>query len=294
MATGFRVPYSIGSYVMPKKGINLNPVNRSLAAAAKPLAAPKPTYIMGVNDPATLATIARSKALADYYGTPEAAQPANVAVAGVIPGVTPGFEAGTPIDQGGLPQAGHFGDVQTGSHWDIPDYKALIAGDPEYMGTLASIQGNLNSAARQRALAVQQAITNFGAAPKDWTSGYGDVTGATIAAAQENPYSTLRALLSARQTGSSSLAQRLASRGVLSSGAATAGERNLQNTLEQGQYGATQSLLSNLGALESAWTTAASTAEGQRGAALASAGERIRALYPATQVPDYTRQWIPD
>ena len=96
MATGFRVPYSIGSYVMPKKGINLNPVNRSLAAAAKPLAAPKPTYIMGVNDPATLATIARSKALADYYGTPEAAQPANVAVAGVIPGVTPGFEAGTP------------------------------------------------------------------------------------------------------------------------------------------------------------------------------------------------------
>lgn len=272
-----KVPQSIGSWIQPRK-VTAKTVKTGAWPSMKSALKPPSQNVIITNEGLF--------APGDQPGQGPITDPT-----GVDPWISPPPPSEPP--QPPPPPAGSWQDVLSGHHWDIPDYKSLIAGDPEYMAQMAGIGANLDSAQRQRIAAVQRAITNFGGTPQGWQSGFGDVTGTTLAAARENPYSTLSQLLKARQGGSASLAQRLASRGVLTSGALTGGERNLQSTYEANQYGGTQSLLDNLTGLENAWTGAVSTGEGQRGAALSAAGERMRALYPATQVDDYTKTWVP-
>jgi hypothetical protein len=167
-------------------------------------------------------------------------------------------------------------------YWTNPDWEGLIQGDPTYMATLAQIEASGASAGRERAAAVRRAIAQFGGTPKGWASGFGDVDPATLAAAQENPYSTLAQLDKARGMGRADLGAALGARGMLSSGALTGGEQVIQKGYEQAQYEGTQKLLDALYGYESAYGQGIQNLKNQQLAALDAAGSRVLGRNPPT------------
>lgn len=162
-------------------------------------------------------------------------------------------------------------------HWNNPDWAALIQGDPTAQGAIGTIDANLGTASRARANAIKAAIVAFGAAPKNWASGYGDVDQAALAAANENPYSTMKQLDRGRVNQSADLSAALAGRGILDSGGLTGGLNLVQHNYEQAQTDATQRLLDALGGYEGQFGDTARALEGQRIAAYSEASNRVLA-----------------
>lgn len=187
-----------------------------------------------------------------------------------------------------LPKLADPAGLQPGEtgHWEYPDYSALLQGDPGYINANAAAVADASSAARQRANLAKAAIIGFGGTPASWGNQFGDITAADIAAAQQNPYSTLATLTRQRGQGNTDLAAQLAARGILSSGALTGGQQALQNSQEEAQYNATQSLLAALGGYGRDWANAVRTAQGNRLTALSDAASRIQQLF--------TPQWLTD
>jgi len=170
----------------------------------------------------------------------------------------------TPTDQG---------------YWQMPDYQNLWQGDPEWIRTQAQIEANEGTLGRQRADAVRQALIQFGAAPTGWSSGFGDVGEADIAAAQQNPFSTMKEISRARSMGSEDLRAALGARGILSSGAWTGGENMLQRQQELTSTQETNKLLSALKGYESSYGQGLNQYEAQRQAAMQNAFGRTLASY---------------
>lgn len=171
-------------------------------------------------------------------------------------------------------------------HYVTPDYESLIRGDPGYQGVRSAISAQESTAGRTRADMVRRAIAQFGAAPAGWQSGYGDVDQASLAAAQQNPFSTVRQLQDARSHGSADLAAALGARGMLSSGALTGGEQLLQREYDRSTADATSRLLAALGGYEGDYASAFGNLEGQGQQAYADAAGRVAQMNPAQFVAD--------
>jgi hypothetical protein len=173
-----------------------------------------------------------------------------------------------------------------GGHYNMPDYAALIQGDPGYAGVASQISAATDTAGRQRADAVRRALVQFGMAPPGWKGGYGDVDESTLAAAQQNPFSVMSTLRDQRGRGSADLAAVLGARGTLSSGALTGGEQVLQRQFDSSQAQATQQLLDALGGYEGGYANTVNDLEGQRRSAYADASGRV--------AQQYQPQWVAD
>ncbi len=195
-------------------------------------------------------------------------------------------ETGAPTPGTTTPEGTASVTDAAGGHWDIPNYEALLQGDPTYLGTLAQISAAGDAAGRERAMAVRRAIAQFGGAPAGWSSGFGDVDEAALAAARSNPNSTLAQLEKVRSTSRADLAAALGARGMLHSGALTGGEQAIQSRYEGAQQEATQRLLDALSGYEGSYAEGVRQSELQRLDALAAAGERVRAYNPARWVLD--------
>jgi hypothetical protein len=167
-----------------------------------------------------------------------------------------------------------------------PDYEKLIQGDLGYQGVRSAISAQEGTAGRTRADMVRRAIAQFGAAPAGWQSGYGDVDPASLAAAQQNPFSTMHQLQDARSHGSADLAAALGARGMLSSGALTGGEQQLQRQYDASLADVTSRLLANLGGYEGDYANAFSSLENQGQQAYADAAGRVAQMNPAQFVAD--------
>jgi hypothetical protein len=137
----------------------------------------------------------------------------------------------------------------------MPDYNALLAGDPTLMGSIAQIAAAGAGAGREKTLAVRRAITQHGEVPVSGAP-LGDIDEATRQAALANPLSTVRQLDEARGHNRADLGAALAGRGMLASGALTGGETKIQAGYEKGKGMATQQLLDALGGYESSFAQA--------------------------------------
>jgi len=256
MATGYNVPTSIGSYVMPKTsthpfgpGVPWHMVNgvpvrgKSAAMIAKD---------------ATAATIARSAGLAGYYAgkPPTTAAPGKV---GVIPGTTPGYGPGTKIGPGGTP-------VKTPAAPTKEDFENWLASDPTYQAGLTAYNTHMANAHNAFVQGIRQKLIAAGIVP-DATSlaaelkSYGNGLDAsvseildptTVAAIGTNQLSTMSGLRTALAAGKQDLRYQLAARGLLgaanqASGAYAAGGSTLQNAFDIGSYNAGQGLIGDIG-----------------------------------------------
>jgi hypothetical protein len=167
--------------------------------------------------------------------------------------------------------AAHAGWAGAGpGHWNMPDYNALLAGDPTLMSAIAQIAASGSAAGREKTLATRRAITQFGAVPTGLTH-VGDIDEATRLAAEQNPLSTVRQQEEARSRSRADLAAALAGRGMLQSGALAGGEQRVQEGFERARGTATQQLLDALGGYESSF------AQAQRELALAEMAAREQA-----------------
>jgi hypothetical protein len=172
----------------------------------------------------------------------------------------------------GVPQRGP-------GKWNMPDYNALIAGDPTLMGAIAQIKASGAASGREKINAVRRAAVNFGGELPAGAAGLGDIDEATRIAARDNPLSTVRQQDEARGRNRADLLAALAGRGMVSSGALTGGENQIQQGYERSRGTATQQLLDALSGYET------SHAQAQRELALAemeareSAASRVMSSY---------------
>lgn len=141
------------------------------------------------------------------------------------------------------------------AHWSNPNWEALMRGDPRFIAGQAANTANKASAATKRATAIKNAIIAFGGVPKNWASGFGDLTEADMAKAGANPYSFMALANAQRGKSRADLQAELAGRGILDSGALTGGENMVQGAFDQGVAGGETSLLGLLGGAETTWGT---------------------------------------
>lgn len=176
-----------------------------------------------------------------------------------------------------------------------PSYESIFYGVPGFAAGIGSVQANEDAAARQRAAAIKAALVQFGAAPSGWASGYGDADQATLDAAGQNPFSTLRTLTDAQGHSQADLDALLADRGTLSSGALTGGNQLIQRNYDRSAYDATNALLASLGGYEGAYAKSFNDLESQRAGLIGNAAQTT-ALNPdllgaVPQVPQAPRTY---
>lgn len=174
----------------------------------------------------------------------------------------------------------------TAGHWSVPDYEALIAADPGFAAANAQISAAGEDASGARRAAVQRAIIESGFTPSGYADQYGDIDPTTLAAAGENPMSTLSRLQQARTRGSADLSAVLAGRGMLSSGGLTGGEQRLLEGFQGGQYSASQSLLDALYGYGGTYASTFDLLNQRKLAAQRDAALTQAALHPAGWVTD--------
>jgi len=155
-----------------------------------------------------------------------------------------------------------------------PGYESLLYGIPGFAAGIGSVTANEATAARQRADAIKAALVQFGVVPAGWTSGYGDVDQATIDAANQNPFSTIKGLLDTQHRSQADLEARLADRGTLSSGALTGGTDMGQRNYDKSVYGETNALLKALGGYETGYATRLNDLELQRAGLIGDAAQK--------------------
>jgi hypothetical protein len=174
--------------------------------------------------------------------------------------------------------------TKTPGRWDMPDYQAIVAADPNLAAQNAAIRASGEGAAGTRAAAAQQAVIRTGFAPTVFGNRFGDIDAATLQAALANPQSVLAGLQRTRARGSVDLAATLAGRGILQSGALTGGEQRLLESFQGGQATAAQQLLDALAGYEATYGSTMSDLERQRLEAARQAALLAAQMNPPTWV----------
>jgi hypothetical protein len=175
-------------------------------------------------------------------------------------------------------------------HMFMPDWEALIRGDPRMLAGQTAWTTAKGSAATRRANAIKNAIIHFGAAPQNWQSGYGDLTEADYLAASDrtaNPFSFMALAEAQRGRNRGDLRAELAGRGMLDSGALTGGENMIQRGYEEGVGAETSNLLDTLSGYESGYANDIGTLDRNWIDTQAQIASGVQAANPAQWIDQY-------
>src|SRR5262245_14470930 len=200
--------------------------------------------------------------------------------------------------------------VETGRHWDMPDYRSLALGDYGYMGDIENITAGQNTAQRNRLSAIKRAVAQFGGSPirpganrmaagtgvPEYDEATWNAINEAAAFGRENPFSTTRMLEQQRAQGMESLAAKLGARGMYFSGGLAAGGQAISNDYNQQYTNKLNELLGNLGGDEAEPATTMNESGAQQRAAYEDAYGRAQKQYLPKEVIDYATQkgeWVP-
>lgn len=187
-----------------------------------------------------------------------------------VPG-TPGGGGGTVTSPGSINVPGQ-----------VPDYAALIQGDPLFRQYRADVGAEGISDAASRARAIRAMLTQFGEVPEGVWDTYGDVDEATRLAAARNPHSVVAQMQQQHADAQSQMRAALAARGLSSSGQRAFEENRLGQALSQGQYQARNELLGTVGQTQSAFVNSERQRAREIAQAMSEAMGRATQSNPAT------------
>lgn len=186
----------------------------------------------------------------------------------------------------------------------MPDYKNLIASDPQYQQTLGSLKTQGIQSAAQRALARQRALIQFGSIPDFGAAGsslglvggdiQNDIDPETVRAAAANNeagLSTSARLGSAHAKAVRDIQDQLTARGLARSGATGYQLDEENQNYAIGQNDATSKLLDYLAGVQAAFTQGESDRANAANAAAAQAGQTQATLHPPSGAQEL--KWDP-
>lgn len=155
-----------------------------------------------------------------------------------------------------------------------PDYKSLIAGDPNMVQGAAELDMTEAQLAQARQAAIRQAVIRSGFTPAQAQS---DIDEATRQAALANQFSTKAELDRSKGQANTDLQAQLAARGILGSGALTGGTDRIQQNYERGTSQGLNSLLDSISGVEAQTAQQRYQVMQQRQALREQAAQRIAA-----------------
>lgn len=122
-----------------------------------------------------------------------------------------------------------------------PDYANLLKADPNYQSLIAQTQAGVAQAASRRKAALKTLLSQYGG--QFGGDLYGDISESDKLLALENPFSAVKQLQSAFQTGTRDMKNSLRARGGLRSGELGYGQGQMEQAQGQAEYETAQQFM---------------------------------------------------